>query len=94
MLYEFLKLIRDENVQSLLEISRVMRISQAMTVQMADELARKGYLQELGAGCDSPQSGCSSCPAGSSCQVPARHWFLTKKGNAVVSGQLVDQDAS
>jgi hypothetical protein len=85
MLHDFLKTIRDGEVQSLLEISRSLRISPTMALQMADDLSRKGYLQEMGVDCGTPQSGCSDCPAGSNCQVMTRHWFLTEKGRAAIS---------
>jgi hypothetical protein len=85
MLHEFLKTIRDGDVQSLLEIARSMQISPAMVLQMAEDLTRKGYLQELGADCDTPQAACIECPAGSNCQELTRHWFLTEKGKAAVS---------
>ncbi len=85
MLYQFLKTIRDGEVQSLMEIARALQISLAMTLQMAEELTQKGYLQELGADCTAPQTACSSCPTGSRCQVMTRHWFLTEKGKAAVS---------
>jgi hypothetical protein len=87
MLYEFLKRIQAGEVQSLLEIARLQGIPQAMAAQMADELARKGYLQAVGQDCDTPQAGCSDCPVGTGCQVPARRWFLTEKGKKAVSGQ-------
>ena len=85
MLHSFLKTIRDGEVQSLLEISRTMNISMEMTLRMANELAGKGYLQEIGADCGMPQTACSDCPAGSGCQVLTRHWFLTEKGKAAIS---------
>lgn len=88
MLHEFLKTIRDGEVQSLLEISRSLQISPAMALQMADDLTRKGYLQELGADCDTPQTACLDCPAGSNCQVMTRHWFLTEKGKAAIPGHI------
>jgi DNA-binding Lrp family transcriptional regulator len=85
MLHEFLKTIRDGEVQSLLEIARALRISPAIALQLADDLARRGYLQEIGADYDTPQVGCVDCPAGSNCQALTRHWFLTEKGRAAVS---------
>ncbi len=85
MLQEFLRTIRDGEVQSLLEISRTMNISVEMALRMANDLAGKGYLQEIGADCGTPQTACSDCPAGSGCQVLTRHWFLTEKGKAAIS---------
>ncbi len=85
MLYEFLKNIRDGEVQSLLEIARSLRIPPAMALQMAEELTRTGYLEQIGADCDTPRAGCGDCPLGSNCQELTRHWFLTDKGRAAVS---------
>jgi len=85
MLYQFLKTIRDGEVQSLAEIARRMQISLAMTLQIADELTHKGYLQELGADCATPQTACAGCPSGSQCKVMTRHWFLTEKGRAAIA---------
>jgi hypothetical protein len=90
MLHRFLETIQAGDVQNLLEIARTLRISPAMALQMAGELARKGYLQELGADCGTPQAGCSDCPAESNCQTLPRHWFLTEKGKAAVSGHTSD----
>jgi FeoC like transcriptional regulator len=85
MLQEFLKTIQDGQVQSLLQVSRSLHISPAMARQMAEDLTRKGYLQELGADCSTPQAACSDCPSGSNCQVWTRLWFLTEKGRAAIS---------
>jgi hypothetical protein len=85
MLHEFLKAIRDGEVQSLLEIARTLQIPPALAYQMVEDLTRKGYLQELGTDCSTPQAGCSDCPAGSNCQVLTRRWFLTAKGKVTVS---------
>jgi DNA-binding Lrp family transcriptional regulator len=85
MLLRFLKTIQAGEVQSLLEIARKMDISPDMVLQIAKELTKKGYLQEIGADCDEHKKGCSDCPVSSNCQVIVRHWFLTEKGRAVVS---------
>jgi hypothetical protein len=85
MLHEFLKEIQDGEVHSLLEIASALRISPAMVLQMADDLARRGYLQEMCGDYATPQVGCGDCPAGSNCQVLTRHWFLTEKGRAANS---------
>jgi DNA-binding Lrp family transcriptional regulator len=85
MLHRFLDTIQSGDVQSLQEIARRLDISPAMVLQMAQDLTRKGYLQELGSDCDEPQPGCSDCAVSSSCQVIVRHWFLTEKGRLAVS---------
>jgi hypothetical protein len=84
MLHRFMETIHAGDVQSLLEIARTMDISPDMVLRMADELTRKGYLQEMGADCAEPQKGCPDCPVNSSCQGFVRHWFLTEKGRAAV----------
>ena len=86
MLHRFLETIQTGEVQSLLEIARKLGVSPDMVLQMARELTNKGYLQEIGADCDEHQKGCSDCPATSACQVIVKHWFLTEKGRAIVSG--------
>ena len=86
MLHRFLDTIQAGDVQSLLEIARKMDISPDMVLQIAKELTNKGYLQEIGAGCDTPQPGCSDCAVNNSCQGLVRHWFLTEKGRNRVSG--------
>lgn len=87
MLHEFLKTIRDGRLQSLLDITRKLQITTAMALQMAEDLTRKGYLQEQGAECSTPQSACSECPTGSNCHALARIWFLTEKGQAAISNR-------
>ena len=89
MLHRFLATIQTGEVQSLLEIARKLGISPDMVLQMAKELTNKGYLQEIGADCDDPQKGCPDCPASSACQVIIKHWFLTEKGRAAVSGMAM-----
>jgi hypothetical protein len=90
MLHEFLIAIRDGELQSLLDISRALHISPAMALQMADDLARRGYLQEPGEMCGIQQVTCSDCAAGSACHVLPRHWFLTEKGKLAVRGLRMD----
>jgi DNA-binding Lrp family transcriptional regulator len=85
MLYQFLQTIQAGEVQSLLEIAHKLDISQDMVLKMAQELTNKGYLQEFGADCNEPQTGCSDCPVNGGCQVVVRHWFLTEKGRTAVS---------
>lgn len=86
MLRRFLETIQAGDVQSLQEIARTLGVSLAMVLQMAKELTAKGYLQEIGADCEEPQIGCADCPVSSGCHEAVRHWFLTDKGRAAVSG--------
>ncbi len=86
MLHQFLKTMRDGDVQSLPEIARALGISPDMALHMAQELARTGYLEEVGAGCGESQPGCPDCPVNKTCQEIVRHWFLTAKGRAAAGG--------
>ena len=85
MLHKFLKAIQSGEVQSVLEIARRMEVSPEMVLQMAKDLTKRGYLQEIDADCCPPESTCSDCPARSGCQVIAKHWFLTEKGKSAIS---------
>jgi hypothetical protein len=87
MLRRFLETIQAGDVQSLQEIARRLGISLEMVLQIARELTGKGYLQEGGAGCDDPQTGCSDCAANRACHVIVRHWFLTEKGRSALSNR-------
>jgi DNA-binding Lrp family transcriptional regulator len=86
MLRRFLETIQAGDVQSLQEVARTLGVSLAMVLQMAKELTDKGYLQEIGADCEEPQTGCADCPVSSGCHAVVRHWFMTEKGKAAVSG--------
>jgi len=79
MLYKFLETIQSGKVQSLFEIAQSMGISPNMALHMAQQLAHKGYLQEIGADCAIPQKTCPECPVSNSCNVTVKHWFLTEK---------------
>jgi hypothetical protein len=87
MLYKFLKLIQAGEVQSLLEIASAMHISPDMVLRMAEELARKGYLQEISADCTDSRKNCPDCPTNNTCQVIVKHWILTEKGRSAISGR-------
>ena len=89
MLHQFLKIIETEEVESLLEIARSLKISPEMALQIAKDLTSKGYLQEIRANCDMQQEACSDCPVSKGCQVIVRHWFLTEKGETAVSDKAV-----
>ena len=87
MLHRFLETIQNGEVQSLLEIASKLGISPDMVLQMATELTKKGYLQEMGTGCDLPQKGCSDCSVYSGCQISVRNWALTDKGKAAIESK-------
>jgi len=73
MLHQFLQAIWGGEVQSLLQIAGKLNISQEMVLQIAKDLTNKGYLQEIGSDCNTPQEGCPDCPVHSTCQGPVRH---------------------
>jgi DNA-binding Lrp family transcriptional regulator len=87
MLHRFLETLWAGDVQSLLEIAHRLNISQEMVLQIAKDLTNKGYLQEIGADCNTSHEGCPDCPANSTCQVPVKHWFLTEKGRSAVQAR-------
>jgi DNA-binding Lrp family transcriptional regulator len=89
MLHQLLETIQAGEVQSLLELARKLNISPGMVLQMAKDLAARGYLQEMGADCNEPEKGCPDCSVNSTCQVIVRHWFLTEKGRALLSGRSI-----
>ena len=59
MLYQFLKIIRAGEMQSLLEIARQMNTTPALVLQLADQLTRQGYLQEVRQDCGTPERPCT-----------------------------------
>lgn len=69
----------------MLEIARLMDISPDMALQIAKDLADKGYLQEFEMGCDEHQNACSECAVNAGCQVVGRHWVVTEKGKNAIS---------
>ena len=83
MLHQFLRIIRDGQMQSLLEIARQMNITPVMVLQIADQLTRQGYLQEIRQDCGTPEQPCGDCLVGSTCQATIRRWVLTDKGRAL-----------
>ena len=91
MLHRFLDTIQAGEVQSLLEIARTMDIHPGMVLQMANELTKKGYLQEIGSNSEQSQDGCPDCSISSTCQVIVRHWFLTEKGRVVVANTAISK---
>jgi hypothetical protein len=86
MLHEFLRIIRDGDSLSLVEVSRALNVPPDMALRMAKQLAQRGYLQEAGVDCSTPRTPCADCPARRSCQVFPRQWILTEKGKAAVAG--------
>jgi len=60
-----------------------MEISANLALQIASELTRKGYLQEIGVDCQEGQAGCEDCPEINDCHTTLKSWFLTEKGKKV-----------
>jgi hypothetical protein len=88
MMRKFLKIINDGGMLSLLEIARRLTISPDLVLQMAQDLAARGYLDEIGGSCETTQVGCTGCPAVSACQTPFRQWSITQKGERVLAVRL------
>jgi hypothetical protein len=85
MLIRFLQTLQNGEMQSLTGIARSLGIPTTLVLQMAQDLTGKGYLQEAGTDCDTPQNACSDCPVTSSCHTLIRHWFLTEKGKRALA---------
>jgi DNA-binding Lrp family transcriptional regulator len=85
MLHRLLEILRDGEIQSLLEIAQKLNISSDMVLQMVNQLTERGYLQEIRIDCDETQAGCPDCPINNSCQTIVRHWSLTEKGRRSIN---------
>lgn len=85
MLHKFLETLHNGNVNSIADIASAMNISPAMALHMAQELARKGYLEEIGSDCCGSQPPCPGCTANTNGQPTVKRWFLTEKGLASIS---------
>ncbi len=91
MFYQFLRLIEKGGFQSQLDIARQMAISPGMVLQLARDLAQRGYLQEarLQEACgdcaaEAAEHACSGCAASSACHIAFNLWSLTEKGKQAV----------
>lgn len=82
MLIEFLRLIAMGQVRSLGEAAQRLNISETLAAQMAEQLARQGYLAAP-ATCG---GGCAGCAQAAACGLkPAvRLWTLTNKGRGIL----------
>jgi hypothetical protein len=87
MFQQFLTIISGGEVQSQLDIAARMGISPDMAVQIAQDLAKRGYLEESGGDCCNSGSACDGCPASSGCQPMVRLWTLTEKGKKAISAK-------
>ena len=81
MLYQVLAAIQKGGFQSHLELARQMGISPLMVLQMAQDLVRRGYLEETGGSCqaEAEQPACSGCAVSTVCQTSFHLWSLTAK---------------
>lgn len=74
-----LELVAQGGVHSYADLARELGVSQGLLGQMIEDLARRGYLRPVAAGCESQCTGCSlaeTCAVGG----PTRVWALTEKG--------------
>jgi hypothetical protein len=84
MFHQFLKIVKNGDVQSQYEIALKMGVSPTLVLQMAKELTQKGYLQNAIENCVSTESGCQGCALGGSCHINVHSWLLTEKGEKAV----------
>ncbi len=83
MLIELLRTLNSGGLHSMRDIAQQMGVSESLVVEMADALARRGYLVPVstGCGCASACSGCSMEPmCGTDGRPPARILALTEQG--------------
>jgi hypothetical protein len=87
MLKAILSAFRQKETKTLNEIALSLRVSVPMLVQMLEQLARQGYLQELSS-CEgnNTSDSCKGCTDKGRCKImPVQKiWSLTEKGRGVV----------
>lgn len=89
MLQHFLQVINDQEAGNLTDLARRMQISPGMTLQIADDLSKKGYLEEISLDCEQPQqTPCADCGVRNMCKSINRYWILTPKGKKAISENL------
>jgi predicted ArsR family transcriptional regulator len=83
MIDQLLQLVAEGGVLSYDELAKRLSISRPLLEMMLEDLARRGYLRAVDAGCGGHCAGCaparSGC-CGGSIAGPARLWTLTDKG--------------
>ncbi len=83
MLAELLRILNAGGLHSMQEVASQMGVSEALVGEMADALARRGYLAPVTAGC-APASACAGCAMEPMCgtdgRAPARMLALTERG--------------
>lgn len=85
MLQRFLESIESRDVQSIFEIARRLNVTPGMVVQMAEDLSKRGYLQEVSIDCSKQGAACEGCPARKGCLDISRSWMMNEKGRAALS---------
>jgi len=86
LLTRMFQLLGEGGIHSTAELARRLGVSEALMAVMAEDLARRGYLELLPGGC---APACDGCPLSSSCAMPgepgsaARTFALTAKGRRV-----------
>jgi hypothetical protein len=81
MFQQFLQIVQQGQVSNQIEIAQKLGISPGMALQIARDLAKRGYLQSSeGDSCSTHGEACGGCPLGGSCQGLFNAWSLTEKG--------------
>ena len=80
MFHQFLRLLRDNEVQSQLDLAQKLNVSPGLVVQIARDLTRRGYLLEGSGACGEDEPACGGCSAAHTCQIVSTVWTLTEKG--------------
>ena len=83
MLRRLLHLVVTEGAAEVTALALALGASPRQTEQMLAELERRGYLEQIAAGCGQP---CDRCPLRAAClyRHRARVWTLTRKGTRLV----------
>lgn len=78
MLNTLLRLLAGGGAHTTESLARELGTSRDMVERMLADLARLGYLQDAGGGCE---NRCAGCPSANTCSVgsPQQIWTLTEK---------------
>ncbi len=89
MLTELLALLNTGGLHSMCEVAQQMGVSESLVADLADGLARRGYLVPVSAGCGSA-AACAGCSVEPMCSTggrpTARILALTEQGRRAASG--------
>jgi len=85
MLKQLLALIAEDELRTSSELAIALAVPVSLVTQMAEQLARTGYLAES----QQCSAGCDGCPLKRACgaQSGLRFWALTKKGMLLVTAE-------